>query len=206
MNGQTARLELCRQILTGFDIRQIVETGTFRGTTTEWFAQFGRPVVTFEVSERFATFSELRLRKYPNVQIVRGNSVDGLRTLLHDGVHRMSTVFYYLDAHWGHYLPLADELRLITAQSPRAIVLIDDFAVAGDADYEFDDYGPGKVLNLDYLVANGFRDLSVFFPATPARLETGRRRGYVLLTADPNHSAALARLAHLRAFTYSREP
>ena len=41
MNGQTARLEIVREIITELDIALIVETGTFRGVTTQWFTQFG---------------------------------------------------------------------------------------------------------------------------------------------------------------------
>ena len=198
MNGQTARLELCRQILTQIGVSHIVETGTYRGTTTEWLAQFGRPVVTFEADERYARFSRLRLQKYPNVRLVHTNSVDGLRALLQEEHVRSGVVFYYLDAHWEDYLPLADELRIIADQTPHAIVLIDDFAVAGDPEYQFDDYGQRGALNLDYLTSHGFGDLLCFFPTTPARAETGVARGYVVATADHAIAASLQQLPHLR--------
>jgi hypothetical protein len=48
MNGQTARLEAVRQIFYRCGIQSIIETGTFRGTTTEWLAAFDVPVITIE--------------------------------------------------------------------------------------------------------------------------------------------------------------
>jgi hypothetical protein len=71
MNGQTSRLEAVRQIVYAAEITRIIETGTFRGTTTEWFAQFGLPVETVETDERFFSFSRARLSKFSNVEIHR---------------------------------------------------------------------------------------------------------------------------------------
>src|SRR5450631_3532673 len=48
MNGMTSRLEATRQIIYALGIERIVETGTFRGTTAEWFAQFGITVESVE--------------------------------------------------------------------------------------------------------------------------------------------------------------
>jgi predicted O-methyltransferase YrrM len=197
MNGQTARLETCRQILTSLGVTRIVETGTYRGVTTEWFAQFGLPVVTFESNKRFAAFAARRLRKHPNVRVVPMDSVGGLRSLAQDSF-RNDAMLYYLDAHWEDHLPLPEELAVITEQSPRAIMLIDDFAVDGDPHYGFDDYGAGKALNLDYLRSHGFAHLSAFFPTTKALSETGVPRGYVFLTADNELASSLERMPQLR--------
>jgi predicted O-methyltransferase YrrM len=66
MNDQTARLEATRQIIFALKIRRIIETGTFRGTTTEWFSQFGLPVETVEVNKRYFAFAKARLKKFAN--------------------------------------------------------------------------------------------------------------------------------------------
>ena len=50
MNSQPARLELVRQIIARCGIARIVETGTFLGTTTEFFAQYNVPVTTAELN------------------------------------------------------------------------------------------------------------------------------------------------------------
>jgi hypothetical protein len=112
MNGQTSRLEATRQIIFALEIEYIVETGTFRGTTTEWFGQFGIPVDTVEISTQCFSFSKARLAKIPGISVFLGSSVPFLkkRTLdtLKNKVH-----FFYLDAHWEDYLPLREELELI---------------------------------------------------------------------------------------------
>src|SRR4051794_40359735 len=78
MNGQTSRLEAVRQIIHAAEINRIVETGTFRGTTTEWFAQFGLPVETVETDERFFSFAKARLSKFSNVEVHQDSSVSFL--------------------------------------------------------------------------------------------------------------------------------
>jgi hypothetical protein len=100
-----------------------------------------------KTNKRFAAFAARRLREHSNVRVVPMDSVGGLRSLAQD-TFRNDTVFYYLDAHWEDHLPLAEELAVITEQSRRAIILVDDFAVDGDPHYGFDDYGAGKVRSL----------------------------------------------------------
>src|SRR5437016_6323101 len=70
MNGMTSRLEATRQIIYGLQIEMIVEAGAFRGTTAEWFAQFGLPFETIEVMERYFAFAQARLAPYKNAKIV----------------------------------------------------------------------------------------------------------------------------------------
>jgi hypothetical protein len=198
MNGQTARLETCRRILTQHTVHRIVETGTFRGTTTEWFAQFGKPVVTIESSIRYARFSRLRLQKFSNVTVIKGDSVEALKVLLEDASYSTETVFFYLDAHWESHLPLAEELHLITNKCQSSVVLVDDFKVPTDDGYGHDDYGPSGQLTVDYLRANGLGSLAAFFPTTPSQDETGVRRGYVFLTGDGSVAKRLDMLPSLR--------
>jgi predicted O-methyltransferase YrrM len=200
MNGQTARLEVCRRILKDFNITSIFESGTYRGTTTEWFAQFGIPTISIELNPRYASFSEARLRKYPHVRVVRGSSSNSLRSCIKQRDRSGGIGVYYLDAHWGEHLPLADELRAIRDEDPHAIVLIDDFQVIGDPGYEYDDYGSGNALTVDYLDRKGLANCSMFFPSIPAIEETGCRRGYIFLTADIELTASLERLDLLRRY------
>lgn len=93
-------------------------------------------------------------------------------------------MFFYLDAHWGEDLPLRDELEIIFSKWKRPIVMVDDFQVP-NSDYGFDDYGPGKALNLSYIepVVSDHK-ISVFFPAVNSSEETGARRGSVVLCQE----------------------
>src|SRR6266851_8393096 len=173
MNGQTSRLEATRQMIFALDVKYIVETGTFRGTTTEWFGQFAIPIETVEFSERFFHFSKTRLAHMAGVRVVNQSSIDFLKERIsskaapRDAVH-----LFYLDAHGASYLPLREELQLIFSYYSKAVVLIDDFKVEGDEGYNYDDYGPGKALTLDYVESSNLPTLSCFFPAIKASQET----------------------------------
>ncbi|MGB3810717.1 MAG: hypothetical protein WA943_11525 [Parvibaculum sp.] len=188
MNGQTARLEIVRELIERCGVERIVETGTFRGTTTEWFATFNIPVLSFEVVPRFAAFSRARLKKSPHVRIEIENSVDGLKKI--DGPVSERSLFY-LDAHWYDYLPLKDEYVLIREKFRRPIIVVDDFKVPSDSGYTYDDYGPGMALTLEYLSAAFDKKPSVFFPKVSAKWETGLRRGCVVITTDDDLAALI---------------
>ncbi|HEY8007049.1 MAG TPA: hypothetical protein VIE66_09715 [Methylocella sp.] len=184
MNGQTSRMEICRKIFSNLGITKIIETGTYRGGTTSWLAQFNLPITTIDAKKRDVVFSKLRLSKFPNIEIFHGNSVDVLKTILNKERDANMPYFYYLDAHWYEYLPLSDELHLIRDRNPAAIILIDDFQVPDDSGYKFDDYGDGKSLTLEYLARNAVSDFDIFFPKTPAIHETGVTRGYCVLDLE----------------------
>src|SRR3990167_8993851 len=105
MNGQEGRRAIAKAIIAGCRIARIVETGPLRGTTTEWLAQFGIPVMTCEIDPRHAAFSASRLRPLANVTIEKCNSVDLLARLSKQNFDRAAPTLFYLDAHWQEYLP-----------------------------------------------------------------------------------------------------
>ena len=75
--------------------------------------------------------------------------------------------------------------------------MIDDFQVADDPGYGFDDYGEGKALIRAYLEPFMVRDkLSLFYPAAPSSEETGFKRGSVVLArqAAEKHLMSLPQL------------
>jgi hypothetical protein len=199
MNGQTARLEAVRQILFRCDIKQIVETGTYRGTTTEWLAGFGLPVVTIESYLPSYEFSSRRLRSKSNVEVKLGSSVEVLPTIIEKNLDTSVPTFFYLDAHWEKYLPLRDELAIILPNFPSAVVLIDDFQVPGENGYGFDDYGRGKALTAEYLVPCLRPDSAVYYPSAPAAQETGWRRGWVVLTCNADIARELDKIELFRS-------
>lgn len=200
MNSMASRLEATRQIIYTIQIESIVETGTYRGTTTEWFAQFNLPVETVEVSERYWTFAKMRLAKFDNVNVVQASSVP----FLQDRIARTASgarELFYLDSHWEDHLPLREELELIFNYYSQCIVLVDDFKVEDDAGYGFDQYSPTKQLTLNYLREASLPRLFQFYPATPSNEETGMRRGWIVLTSSPELATKLRGLSLLREFT-----
>jgi hypothetical protein len=198
MNGQTSRLEATRQIIHGLGIEQIVETGTFRGTTTDWFAQFAVPVETVESHPRYYAFSKMRLRQRANVKIFFDSSVPFLRNRVGRTGQEETTQLFYLDAHWEHYLPLREELELIFRHYRNAVVLIDDFNVDDDPGYGFDSYGPDKALNCELLKRCDVPPLFIFYPSTPADQETGMRRGWTVITTNAEMARKLETIVLLR--------
>jgi hypothetical protein len=93
-------------------------------------------------------------------------------------------VIFYLDAHWHQDLPLEDEIDAISRSVNDFAILVDDFAVPGDPGYTYDNYGAGKSLDLATFGHSFQRNkLSVFFPSLPSTLESGERRGCVVLSS-----------------------
>lgn len=185
-NGQAVRARIFFDLLHHCRIGTIVETGTFRGTTTALFAATSLPVYTTEVNPRFFAYARTRLRGLrDDLHMYRGDSRSFLREIASDSDVPRRNVFFYLDAHWHDDLPLREEMEIIFSHWIDPVIMVDDFAVPG-TDYGFDDYGSGKRLDFSYIEpVVTQRGLSVFFPNAPAAEETGARRGCVVVcTAD----------------------
>lgn len=202
-NGQRERLRMVEAILQHLTLDAIVETGSFRGTTTAFLAGRTRlPVFTVERDEALHGFATAALAGFTNVRCFRGDSRRFLGRLAGDSSLRDRSLFCYLDAHSPEDLPLADEVDIIFRSWPRAVVLIDDFQVPDDPGYTYDDYGPGKTLTVDYLrPAIGMFGLRLFFPSAPAALEPEQKRGCVVLAMDEDVVTTLRTLPELREWT-----
>jgi predicted O-methyltransferase YrrM len=139
-NGQNARQQIIRDLVFSVRIEQFVETGTFRGTTTEFLANLlGAPVFTVESQPRYFFVAKQRLAQYPWVTVELGDSRSFLRGLASKEELRGRRTLFYLDAHWERDLPLRDELAIIVQVWPNAVVVIDDFEVPDDPGYAFDE-------------------------------------------------------------------
>ncbi len=195
-NGQEKRAAIVRDILGTCSFDAIVETGTYRGTTTAYLRQISPlPLYTVERERRHFEFARLRFRSDPAVHLYRADSRDALRSFSVELRDRV--LFFYLVAHWHAELPIREELAIIASEWRQFVVMIDDFAVPHDPGYGFDDWGEGKRLTLADSGVQGTPDVSVFWPAAPASEETGERRGCVVLARGPA-AAALAGVSSLR--------
>lgn len=198
LNGQSGRRAIVDDVLARTAAEVIVETGTFRGATTEYFARVHNgPVVSIEATARFLFAARLRLRGRRNVRLLHSDSRSGLRELARDPALRRPA-FFYLDAHWHEDLPLAEEIPIISAAWPNWVALVDDFAVPDDAGYRFDDYGPGKVLDVTYLQRIGI-PIWCFWPRLASKDEDGMVRGCVVITSVPEVAAKLRASPLLRS-------
>jgi predicted O-methyltransferase YrrM len=200
LNRQSGRAAIMEAIITDCGIEQIVETGTYRGATTAWFAKFGLPVYTVEANRRFAHLVRLNFATNELVHPSEMDSAAFLDRLSNDESLTRAATLFYLDAHWGKRLPLGEEIRTVARAFSAAIVVIDDFQVADDPGYGFDDYGPGKRLDLDYVKATGVSRLRAFFPTLRGAEENGARRGCVVLTTNDSFVDKLRRISLLRSY------
>jgi predicted O-methyltransferase YrrM len=198
LNGQRGRSQAFLALLAAIDAAAVVETGTYRGTTTEWIAaNFRGDIYTCEIEPRLFYQACEKLAGYTKVTCALKDSRAFLRELLPNLNHERAALFY-LDAHWQDDLPLQEELSLILNHHPHAVIMIDDFAVPYDPGYAWDNYGPGKQLTLDLLSVGDARDAHLFFPALPSQAETGARRGCCVLTKDAELAGKIAALVLFR--------
>ena len=198
LNGQEGRRRMVEQIFDTIPLGTIVETGTFRGSSAEYFAdRIGASVFTVESHPRYFAYSRLRFRRNHRVHVHHGDSTVFLRSLSDEDSFPSRRVFFYLDAHWGPELPLRDELLLIAEGWTDAVILIDDFQVPDDAGYGFDDYGPGRRLSADYLPDRVWADYVALYPAVRSQDETGKKRGCIVLLPKGLQDV-VPELTHLR--------
>ncbi len=199
LNGQKFRQAMFREILAGVRLEAIVETGTYRGTTTEFLSGLtDLPVYTVEINPRFYAFARLRFRNSPNIRGFFGDSRPFLAQLFRTPGFPKKRTLFFLDAHWGSDLPLMEEVRQIESSCKEAIIVIDDFQVPGDPGYGFDDYGEGKSLKMDSLRLGRSSSFEIFWPAVPSSLETGQCRGAVILATRDAILPEIEGIASLR--------
>jgi hypothetical protein len=204
LNGQRQRQEMVAALIRHLPLHAIVETGTYRGTTTAFLASMTSiPIHTVEHDERNQGFAFSALRRFDNVRRYGGDSRTFLRTLAAMPGLADQVVFFYLDAHGkGSELPLAEEIEIIFKHWKRGLVLIDDFQVPDDDGYGYDNYGPGQALTYEYLTpAIQTFGLCTFYPSIPSTIETGHKRGCVALAADADLIGTLRTIPQFREWT-----
>lgn len=191
LNGQERRCELLQELATSTHFDLVIETGTYRGTSTELFAAlFDAPIISAELDPRMYHYSKRRLSPWPSITVQHGDSRAVLERSAENVSESNETLFAYLDAHWQSDLPLAGELEIIASNWKSAIVMIDDFQVPDDEGYRFDGYGEGKALTREYLPTSVLSGWSLYYPIASSSEETGAMRGCCVLMS-PELSSTL---------------
>jgi predicted O-methyltransferase YrrM len=188
-NGQLKRQEIFKEIITSFKISEVIETGTFIGRTTGFFAsQLPEAIIhSCELSPQFHALAKQRLKNFNNISLVCADSRTFLNNLKEVLPSEESNVtFVYLDAHWHADLPLKGELEILVSKRCNAIIMIDDFEVLGDSGYNFDDYGSGNRLAFsDYKRIFDKLGYLAYSPSVHSSFETGsKKRGSVILALN----------------------
>ncbi len=181
--------------------RAVIETGTFRGISTAWLAAHcDAPVWSCEVEEVYLLQAHRRLAEFDNVILEHSDS----RTFLRRVVSLLKAdrpSFFYLDAHWKDDLPLRDEIGIIFAAQPRAVIMIDDFRIPEDTGYAWDDYGPGVRVDATALVGVLPEGASLYVPVLPSQKETGAKRGCCVIALDTREAVDRCTLLRRRSLS-----
>ena len=137
-----------KEIVEEYGITTIVETGVDRGSSTVFFATLVDKVYGIEIMQESIDFATNRLVDYglTNVELIKGNSPIVLLSLMHK-IDASKTLFF-LDAHWGAYWPLLDEIDTISRN--KGVLIIHDAQVPDRPDFGFDTWN-GNILNYDYV-------------------------------------------------------
>jgi len=184
MNGQKYRQSIVLELRERLNFSLIIETGSFIGNTTGWFAKlwYSAVVHSCEIDPRFHELAKIRCTD-TNIKFFMGDSRAFLTSLPYPDDSEVA--FFYLDAHWSNDLPLREELDIIIQKWPKSVVMIDDFEVPRDQGYAYDSYGKGKALSFHdfhgFFLDNKF---AAYSPSLRSSDETGFRRGMVILAID----------------------
>lgn len=128
------------EIIKQHKITWIIETGTYLGSTTAHLCSMCPRVDTVEVNEQHYKVAVDYLRDRKNVTLHLGNSPQVLATLIPPRSGKRSALFVFLDAHWGQYNPLLDELAVIATSKYKPVIAIHDFKVPNNPELEYDVY------------------------------------------------------------------
>lgn len=108
-----------------FNYDIIIETGTDSGTSSIGFSQMFKKVYTCDINEKIVDYVTDRFKDIPNITFMLGNSPDCLRKWFAEIGH--DKFFLFLDAHWGGYWPLQDELQVVIDFGYKPFIFIHDF-------------------------------------------------------------------------------
>ncbi len=171
--------QLVRDLIRSGSVTSFVETGTYLGETTLCVSRMdpGLPVFTCEVNERLHRIARRRLAGRANALAVHAASRDFLPGLIERRACGDRPLFL-LDAHWYDDWPLVEEIRIITKRLAKCLIIIDDFMVPGEPQFQYDIGGGGgkafsgrstvdhRPCDLD-LIAPSFdpgKKIRIFFP------------------------------------------
>jgi hypothetical protein len=169
---------LADELITGYGIDAIAETGCYLGDTTAYLARRypDLPVYTCDTQPACCTFTRTRLAGCPNVSVTCEQSPGMLARVQ----QRHQRVFAYLDAHWEQPWPLPAELRTLTS----AVALIHDFDI-GHPRFSYDSYdglacGPAILSGMRHPPRRYFTLDPGAVPPVPCQ-QTGRRAGAAVI-------------------------
>src|SRR5260370_12300803 len=98
LNGSLARLAAFNELKRRCSFAAVVETGTYRGESTVFFACAGCPVYTSEMNALYLGYAQARLWSRSNVHFCLGDSREFFRRFIQASTVPKDSVFFYLDS------------------------------------------------------------------------------------------------------------
>jgi predicted O-methyltransferase YrrM len=144
------------RLITGYDIKTIVETGTYKGWSTNVLAKTGKKIITIEIDSNLHNIAKNFNNHHSNIDFYLGSSQEVIEKIIPVDE---TNILFFLDAHWGEYWPILDELRIIKEKRLKPVILVHDFYVPdehGAPKFGFDRY---RNQNLDFLYVKPSMDL-----------------------------------------------
>lgn len=140
-NGDIYIKEQIEKFRDEFQIKEAIETGTHQGNSTDELGCIFGKVTSIEINVTYFTNCSKRFINRKDISMIKGNSPDVLIRILKT---RIQPILFYLDAHWGNYNPLLDELSAIIYYGfNKSVICIHDFKVP-ERDFGFDKFPNGK--------------------------------------------------------------
>jgi len=124
--------QLIEELVDVFEVESMIETGTFQGVSTKYFAKYFDEVHSVELGQDLFDKAKTTLKPYPNIFLYQGNTVDRLSEMMD---HCSGRIGFFLDAHYSGGItargpsdqPIADELRVIFSKGHNdCVITMDD--------------------------------------------------------------------------------
>lgn len=130
-----------------YNCKIFIETGTWNGKSINMLSKHFEILKSIEIDESKHKEAIENNKLNKNVFLYCGNSSDILPNIINNN---FSKSIFFLDAHWGQYWPLRDELQIIADFKITPIIMIHDFFVPdadGNPKFGYDKY---QNTSLDY--------------------------------------------------------
>ena len=163
-----------------------IETGTRRGVTLKYVADGYTHLKLFscEPNEEFFNEAKEALTGFDNCKIYNERSQDFLPKVLDMLDLKDNLGLFFLDAHGkGFEWPLRQEIQEITNKVKKAIILIDDFKVPNNPQFNYDVYD-GQECSMSFIKnsLNSQRKYEVIYPNYKIFTSNYHQyRGYVII-------------------------
>jgi hypothetical protein len=147
-NGDTFICEEFLNLKEKFNITTAIETGSCVYSTTQWLGNNFGSVLTAEVNDEFAKWGKYKIEEMPNVCAFISDSVEFIKSISNADENylglkdfSLNNAIFFLDAHWGDFCPLLNELKEIANKVfvfVNPIIAIHDFKVPNEPTLGYD--------------------------------------------------------------------